>query len=44
MRGKKTGIHNAFEIAVFDPSQIKSATHNRGTFDPKSNKLNEAAE
>ena len=33
------GIKN---LGVYSPQQIKSATGNRGTFDPKSSKLNEA--
>jgi len=36
MRGKGDSIAQAFEIAVFDPSQIKSALGNRGTFSPGS--------
>lgn len=32
------------EITVFRPEQIKSAIGNRGTFDPKSKKINEATE
>lgn len=38
--GKSEAIE---ELIVFHPEQIKSATGNRGTFDPKSRKLNEAA-
>jgi len=30
------------QFMVFDPTQIKSATGNRGTFDPNSPKINEA--
>jgi hypothetical protein len=39
-KATKTGV----EYIVFNPNQIKSATGNRGTFDPKSNKITEAHE
>lgn len=42
MRGKGDGIHRAWEIAVFNANQIKLATGNRGTFDPKSPNINES--
>lgn len=32
------------EIVAFDPTQIKSATGNRGTYDPKSPKINESVQ
>ena len=41
VRVKEGGAQN---IAIFNGSQIKSATGNRGTFDPKSNKINESHE
>lgn len=39
VRGKGDGIENAWEVAVFSPSQIKIAVGNRGTFDPNSDDI-----
>lgn len=36
------GVNRGDEWVVFDPKQIKSATGNRGTFDPHSSKINES--
>lgn len=41
----KVGKSNAsMEIVVFDPSGVKSASGNRGTFDPNSHNVNESGE
>lgn len=39
VRGKGERIDQAWEIGVFDPSQIKLAKGNRGTFDPSSRSI-----